>query len=254
MKKLIKYFLNFLGYKIIKKNSIDEYSIDLNEDENQLIKIAKKFSMTNEERMAALTKAIQYIIENNIEGDFVECGVWKGGNLILMQNLLELHKIDNKKIYGYDTFEGMSEPNKFDINIDNEEALELLDKEKKIENNDKKNIWCYSGYEYVLKSFNENTNINYLNLVKGDVAFTLKKKENLPKKISLLRLDTDFYESTKIELEELYPLLSKNGILIIDDYGHWKGARKAVDEYFRKKKLFPLLNKVDYSCRLMIKK
>ena len=78
--------------------------------------------------------------------------------------------------------------------------------------------------------------------------------EYLPKKISLLRLDTDFYESTKIELEELYPLLSKNGILIIDDYGHWKGARKAVDEYFKKKKLFPFLNKVDYSCRLMIKK
>ena len=82
---------------------------------------------------------------------------------------------------------------------------------------------------------------------------TLNTDENLPKKISILRLDTDFYESTKIELEKLYPLLSKNGILIIDDYGHWQGAKKAVDEYFKKINYKPLLNIVDYSCRLIIK-
>ena len=209
--------------------------------------------MTNEKRMAVICKAVKYITENNVEGDFVECGVWKGGNLILNAKFMELYKIDNKKIYGYDTFEGMSEPNEYDINVDNEIAAELMSNEKKIENNDKKNIWCYSSYDYVLKSFNENTNFNLLNLIKGDVAVTLREKENIPKKISLLRLDTDFYDSTKIELEELYPLLSKNGILIIDDYGHWKGAKKAVDEYFKSKNYFPFLNEVDYSCRLFIK-
>jgi hypothetical protein len=66
-----------------------------------------------------------------------------------------------------------------------------------------------------------------------------------------LRLDTDWYESTKIELEILYPLLEPGGILIIDDYGHFSGARKAVDEYFKNK--IPFMFHVDYSCRILIK-
>jgi hypothetical protein len=88
-------------------------------------------------------------------------------------------------------------------------------------------------------------------LCKGPVEKTLLNKKNLPKKISLLRLDTDFYESTKIELEILYPLLVKKGVLIIDDYGHWKGARKAVDEYF--KNCYNCVHRIDYTCRLIIK-
>ena len=76
-------------------------------------------------------------------------------------------------------------------------------------------------------------------------------KDNLPEKISLLRLDTDFYNSTKIELEILYPKLINDGFLIIDDYGHWKGSRKAVDDYFNNKK--PFIHIVDETCRLIIK-
>ena len=84
-----------------------------------------------------------------------------------------------------------------------------------------------------LKNITNNTDHKKIRLIKGDVLKTLDKKENLPSSISLLRLDTDFYESTKKELEVLYPLLNKGGILIIDDYGHWKGCRKAVDEYLK---------------------
>jgi hypothetical protein len=73
----------------------------------------------------------------------------------------------------------------------------------------------------------------------------------LPEKISILRLDTDWYESTKIELEILYPLLEPGGVLIVDDYGHFEGAKKAVDEYFCDSK--PWMQYVDYSCRLIIK-
>ncbi len=90
-------------------------------------------------------------------------------------------------------------------------------------------------------------------MIQGKVEDTLVIKENVPKKISLLRLDTDWYESTKVELEILYPLLQKGGILIIDDYGHFKGCRKAVDEYFSKHKKKPMLHYVDYTCRLIIK-
>ena len=79
-------------------------------------------------------------------------------------------------------------------------------------------------------------------------------KKNLPKKISLLRLDTDFYKSTMKELKVLYPRLVKNGVLIIDDYGHWKGAKKAVDKYFNLKKNFIWFQRIDYASRLFIKK
>ena len=80
-----------------------------------------------------------------------------------------------------------------------------------------------------------------------------KKKKNLPEKISLLRLDTDFYESTKIELEILFPKLQPGGVLIIDDYGHWKGSKKAVDEYFELEKNFYWFHRIDYASRLLIK-
>ena len=89
--------------------------------------------------------------------------------------------------------------------------------------------------------------------VKGKVENTLLKEENLPKKISFLRLDTDFYESTKKELEILFPRLEKKGILIVDDYGHWKGSKKAVDEYFAFDKKFKFFHRIDYASRLYIK-
>ena len=80
---------------------------------------------------------------------------------------------------------------------------------------------------------------------------TLKNGENLPNKISILRLDTDFYESTKIELKYLYPLLVEGGILIIDDYGSWLGSKKATDEYFSNKINF--MHFIDHSARMIIK-
>jgi len=75
----------------------------------------------------------------------------------------------------------------------------------------------------------------------------------MPGKIALLRLDTDWYESTAHELKHLYPLLVPGGVIIIDDYGHWEGARKAVDEYITAEKLPLLLNRIDYTGRIGIK-
>ena len=95
------------------------------------------------------------------------------------------------------------------------------------------------------------SNIEDFNFIKGMVEDTMKDKKNLPNKISLLRLDTDLYESTKVELNILYPLLVENGVLIIDDYGDFPGCRKAVDEYFLDKEV--LMTSVDKSCRVIIK-
>ena len=88
--------------------------------------------------------------------------------------------------------------------------------------------------------------------IKGKIEETLPGY--IPRKISILRLDTDWYESTKHELEHLYPILSPGGVLIIDDYGHFAGARKAVDEYFSGLEKPPYMPRIDYSGRIIIKK
>ena len=90
-----------------------------------------------------------------------------------------------------------------------------------------------------------------VHFVKGPVEQTIPA--NAPETIALLRLDTDFYESTRHELIHLFPRLVPGGVLIIDDYGHWEGARQAVDEYFKENKIRMLLNRVDYTGRIGVK-
>ena len=143
----------------------------------------------------------------------------------------------------------MTEPEKVDVDYKGHDALQTLNDFKKDENTI--NIHCYSSIESVSKNILKYKNLENVHLIKGPVEKTLLDEKNLPKKISILRLDTDWYRSTKVELEILYPRLVSGGILIIDDYGHWQGARKAVDEFFNKKKW---LHYVDYTCRYLIKK
>jgi O-methyltransferase len=91
-----------------------------------------------------------------------------------------------------------------------------------------------------------------VHLVEGRVEETLPG--GAPAEIALLRLDTDWYESTKHELEHLYPRLSPGGVLILDDYGHYEGARRAVDEYFEAEGGRPLLSRIDYTGRIGVKR
>ena len=203
-----------------------------------------RYSMTSDLRRCALLKSFHYIKDNNIQGDFVECGVWEGGNIMTLCHLNDIYKT-NKMIYGYDTFEGMTEAGEFDIDLRSVKSQELLKTTKKI--NDKKNIWAYCDVETVNLNISKNFKEHNIRLIKGDVGKTLLNNQNLPDKISILRLDTDFYDSTKVELEILYPKLSKGGYLIIDDYGHFNGCKKAVDEYFKNSKM--VLHYSDYSCR-----
>jgi hypothetical protein len=150
-----------------------------------------------------------------------ECGVWRGGNLILCQKYFDLQHI-KKKIYGFDNFEGMVKPKDIDIDYRNIPASEMYSLLKK---NSGKNSWASSTLDEVNKNIIETVPKNNIKLIKGRVENTLLEKKNLPERISILRLDTDFYESTKIELEVLYPKLMSGGFLIIDDYGHFKGCK-----------------------------
>lgn len=184
--------------------------------------IVKPYSMTGVERIYSLFDSLEFIRLNNIDGDFVECGVWMGGNILGIMEYLYYYKIYNRYIWLYDTFDGMTQPEDIDEDFRDIKAIDQFERVKaycSIE--DVKDVLSVSKYpEGMLK------------YIKGDVCMTLDCIDNLPNKISLLRLDTDWYKSTKKELDILYPILIEGGILIVDDYGHWKGSRVAVDEYF----------------------
>ena len=254
--KLLNSVSKRFGYRFTKIQNRDwcDDFVGLSDFEKKTLEIASKYSMTGFERMFFLIKALRQIQIDEVEGDFVECGVWRGGNLILFQKMIEKLNFNNRKIFAYDTFSGMSQPGKEDSNINNESAEKILNSLKKKKVDPEKNIiFAKCNLEDVKKNFEMNTeNNDNLICIKGEVEKTLKIDENLPTKISLLRLDTDWYESTKIELEVLFPLLSKNGILIIDDYGYWKGSKKAVDEYFKDKNIN--LFKIDFTSRYLFKR
>lgn len=205
--------------------------------------------MTSVERMYAMYMATEYVINANIVGDIVECGVWKGGSSMIAALTMRNLKSTRRKIYLYDTYAGMTEPTWFDESFDSTNPAFGYWKKNM---SGVINKWCYSSLNEVrLNLFSTGYPRTKLMFVEGDVEKTIPK--TMPRKISLLRLDTDWYKSTYHELNYLYPLLSPGGVLIVDDYGHWKGARRAVDEYLKENKIRILLNRIDYTGRIAIK-
>ena len=183
------------------------------------------------------TEAINYIEENNIPGCIVECGVSNGCKEILFITRLKELKTTPRHIFMYDTFEGMVQPTEEDFTHQDAVLYELSVEQtfthwQQNQCQDHNN-WCYTSLENVKNNLNGlGYPEEYLHYIKGKVQDTLPNADLLPKEpIAILRLDTDWYESSKIELETLYPLVAKNGLVIIDDYFHWAGQRKAVDEY-----------------------
>ena len=198
----------------------------------------------------SVIQATKYIVNNNIPGDLVECGVWRGGMAIAMAIVLDDLKSD-KKIYLYDTYEGMTEPTYDDVDYRGVSAENKFNRLTKDDHNE----WCYASLDYVKNQFKKIGLEKHAVYVKGDIMKTLNEKEIIPTKISLLRLNTDWYESTKKEMEVLYPVLEKNGVFLIDTYAHWQGARKAMDEYLESHDLKEksLSWKTDYDGRGFIK-
>lgn len=222
---------------------------DFSEFEKETILTVRPYTMTSIERIISLTRAVEYVIKNKIEGDFVECGVWRGGSAMIMTKMLIDHNLKNKKIYLYDTFDGMSAPTELDISFQGEKAEELM---KSREKNETDVIWAYASLEDVKRNiFSTGIDPECVNFVKGKVEETIP--QIIPDKISILRLDTDWYESTYHELIHLFPRLVQGGIIIIDDYGHWEGAKKAVNQYFIENNIKIFLNRIDYTGRLGIK-
>lgn len=248
LKIIVKKILSLFNLRLSKISVTKFVPIEADKKIIKFIEICSKFSMTGQQRMYLLSQAILNVKEKKLEGDFVECGVWRGGNILLYQLLNDFYSL-NKNIFAYDTFEGMTTPEDIDINYTGNSAKELLLKNKKSEHII--NTHALSTIDSVKKNILKHSKLENINFIIGAVEKSLLLEKNLPKKISVLRLDTDWYASTKIELEILYPRLVQGGVLIIDDYGHWQGARKAVDEYFFDKKKW--LHVCDYTCRYLIK-
>lgn len=245
LKKSIHYGFGKIGYSIepLKPNELLGFPPDFDQATIQLCRYVQSFTMTSKERILALRKSVEYIIEQDIPGDIVECGVWKGGSMMVVARTLLEKGVDNRTLYLFDTFEGMAEPTDVDINYLGNAAKDRWKPDVK---------WAYSPLDEV-KCNMQNTGYdeNKILFIKGKVQDTLP--EYAPENISLLRLDTDWYESTYHELLHLYPRLSVGGVLIIDDYGFWEGSRKAVDQYIKERNLCLLLNRIDKSGRICIK-
>lgn len=250
MKKLLKRFFRKLGYDVVRYNRECDPLSDLSEAEKGILAAARPFTKTNLERMAALVNAVNYVVQNKIPGDMAECGVWRGGSMVVVARTLLLNGDTSRSLYLYDTFEGMSAPSEHDKSFDGVAADLQLARDQ-----DRKNgIWCEAGLDDVRANIAATGYpMAKVFFIKGKVEDTIPASSHIPASIALLRLDTDWYESTKHELVHLYPRLVRRGVLIIDDYGHWQGARKAVDEYFEEAEPDVFLHRIDSTGRALIK-
>lgn len=193
-----------------------------------IMTVVNKNSMVDKSRIEELEQAIVEIYNHNLDGDFVECGTWRGGLAALMIHHIEKYKL-GKKLWVYDTFQGMTQP----TGVDGENAINSF-QATKIENGEYAN-WCRATLDIVKSTCIQASEDfdDFTKFVVGRVEDTLIIENNLPGKISLLRLDTDWYESTKIELEVLFPRVVPGGVIIIDDYTAWQGSHQAVEEYLQ---------------------
>jgi hypothetical protein len=217
------------------------YPAGATDDEIGLFERVHPYTMTSFECVATLASAVGYIVENNIPGTLVECGVWRGGNLVVMAETLRRYDAVGRRVMGFDTFSGMTQPGDRDVSRDGEPARDLAPD----------GPWCEAGIDDVRHYLTRHTAYESIDLVEGRVEDTIPGQA--PPTIALLRLDTDWYDSTMHELNHLYPRLSHGGVLIVDDYGYWQGQREAIDEYFARERPRPLLMRIDHGARIAIK-
>jgi O-methyltransferase len=228
-----------------RQASPDSNLRDFSPADRALCDRVKPYTMTSPERVLALADSIRYVVANSILGAFVECGVWRGGSsMVAAETLSDLG--DYRDLYLFDTYEGMVAPTDRDKMFDGRRADAVLATSDRISSW----VWAVASLEDVKQNLaSTGYPESMVSYVVGDVLETIPREA--PEQIAVLRLDTDWYESTRHELEHLYPRLSEGGVLIIDDYGHWQGCRQAVDEFFGRRR--PFFSRIDYTGRLVIK-
>lgn len=204
------------------------------------------------EAMVALLRAVEHVAQHRIPGAFVECGVYTGGNIELMIRALQHLDMSDRHIYAYDTFAGMPKPEEIDDRGQGTTLKTMWEGHRSDRDGDAGSNWMRASLDAVRRRISR---LGYpadrLHFVQGLVEQTIPAV--IPDRIAILRLDTDFYSSTRHELEHLYPRLSDGGVLIIDDYGAMPGCRIATDEYAAVHGTGWFLHRVDAHVRLTIK-
>lgn len=241
-----------LGYEVKrtpKPEALERTHPDMEQDFAAALALANPFTMTSVERMYALWQATRHVVRTGVQGDVVECGVWRGGSSLLAAQALASVGERDRTIWLYDTFEGMSAPTERDVSVSGERIIDRWDG---LQHDLDDPVLCFANLDDVKRTMSRSGYPDdRIRFVPGKVEDTIPAE--IPEQIAILRLDTDWYESTRHELEHLYPRLGVGGVLIIDDYGDWQGARQAVDEYFAAQKLPPLLQRIDGTGRLAVK-
>lgn len=254
----MKVLVHSLGRRVLKsfgaeglvsrlRTALREVPADTPAADREILDAVRPYTRTSVARLLAQIDAVRYISRNRIPGDIVECGVWRGGSMMAAALALLDEGDTSRRLYLYDTFEGMSEPTEHDKDLRGRSASVLLAAEPA-----DGQVRCLASLEDVQQNMRSTGYPDDLvQYVPGMVEETIPNV--VPEEVALLRLDTDWYESTHHELTHMYPLLTTRGVLIIDDYGHWQGARKATDEYFAAREHRPFLHRIDYTGRLLVK-
>jgi len=249
MKQFARQILRRAGFDLVRHRERDPFADfpELTAGERAIVQRVRPFTMTSVERLAAVIAATKYLVQHRIPGDIVECGVWRGGSSMAAALTLLACRDTTRRLWLFDTFEGMPPPTTRDRSFDGHPADALLQRDAVGTGN-----WCYASLEDVRANLAATGfPSERIEFVRGKVEETIPRA--LPSEIALLRLDTDWYESTRHELLHLYPKLSPWGVLIVDDYGHWQGARQAVDEFLPTLPHPAFLQRIDYTGRMMIK-
>lgn len=177
--------------------------------------------------------AAQHVANNDIPGAIVQCGTWRGGLAAMIADTLAGAGDTEREIYLYDSFQGMPLPGEHDVKVSAPE-VRAVDLYHERQANGRE--WAKAVAANVQGAMVRSGYPGRVHIIEGDVLETIPG--DAPQEIALLHLDTDWYESTRHELEHLYPRLVPSGVLVVDDYRHWAGSRKAVDEYFSEQAMF----------------
>ena len=249
-KSSVNWMLEKAGYRLAKLETKNTpLHFDMDREFEEIFQVTKRYTMNSMPNMYALYKAIDYVAKCGVPGDFVECGVWKGGSAMIAAFTLIAMGDTSRHLWLYDTYAGMSEPTDEDRQGASESpARASWDNWQRGEIN----LWNLAPLEEAKKNVCSTPYPqDKINFIKGKVEDTIP--DSIPDEIAVLHLDTDFYESTLHELTHLFPRLSPNGVLIIDDYGMWTGSRHATDQYIAENDIQLLLNRVDASSRIAVK-
>ena len=239
LRRLLKGVARRNGYDIVRAPA------DVDPSVLRTVEAVQPYTRTTRARVIALCEAVRYIAESGVDGDIVECGVWRGGSMLAAARTLVECGDTSRTLWLYDTFAGMSEPTDVDRRaVDGTTAASLLASD---EHHDQ--VLAFAGLREVERTMKlTGYPAESLRFVVGKVEETLP--HSAPDSIALLRLDTDWYESTRAELEHLVPRMTPGAVLIVDDYGHWEGSRRAVDEYLRRERPRIMLQRIDYAARI----